>query len=423
MGVSRRRSATDGFRQSRPSTKLLAISSGTVLVVIPRDHPGLLCEAAASEPSIFIGPTGDRAQREVVPDRTLCAGEFFLGRGPGKLPRGSMATAIDDLEVHQFFGRARLRGWLLFVVGLGAFAGAVALIDHSESTSESLAANGVKTPARVVSLGAPIGRLTAGSIRVQYSYANNVYRETINLDDTSPEFRVGEPVTIAVDAKDPRRVAIDSSDNISPGLLWLEIGLFLLGPMAAIIGIAKLIETRRSRRLARSQPWIRGQIEYKRPSTPGQGIWLYRLGDHLASRVLRGGALVKGRSELGDRFGRVEVDMVGEGPALLRQPGRERIVRVVPPRNRRMEASWNKQFGALTTGWNTVAPPTEVKSNTRKGLPRRAAFATALVLMVLNSILSGGSWFFGLGVGVVVVGWGTSEVIARQRRIRDRSGL
>ena len=253
---------------------------------------------------------------------------------------------MDDFGVQQHFSRVRIRRWLLLIAGAAMFIGSLALIDHSESSSEGLAANGVKTPATVVSLGAPVGRLTDGSIQVRYSFSNADYRQTIYLDDTSPQYRVGESVTIAVDSKHPRRVAISTSDNIPPLTLWAEIGLFIGGPLLMIIGISYLVDSWRSKRLAKRFPWVRTRMLYL--WTRGQAVWLYQLTDGQGD-LLRGGGLVRRRSGLMPPSGTVEVDVAGDGPALIRLPGTERIVRIIPAKNRQLHKRWNRQYGTGAT--------------------------------------------------------------------------
>ena len=126
-----------------------------------------------------------------------------------------------------------------------------------EDRTEQLVRHGEQVRGSVVDADGHAGVLIARSKRivVEFTYAGRARRAGINLDDSSPSFVAGQPVTVYVDRADPNHLTIDGTDNQSPWTLAPMIVGIVAGFLVPGVGVALLRRSRRWRRALSSGPW------------------------------------------------------------------------------------------------------------------------------------------------------------------------
>lgn len=182
-----------------------------------------------------------------------------LVRGRDDLIRPAQHTvsvAVATLAVRRLRRRGRLMllsGLLLFV---GFVVGATLLVDRADE----LLATGRTAPGVVVGTE-PGRRGAAGSIQVRFTVEGEVRTRWMNLDDTSPELGVGDPITVFYDRRDPERIAAPgvANDPYLPSML--TIAAFVVSVVLLPPGLIGSVRWGRRARALRRHGWRRGVVE------------------------------------------------------------------------------------------------------------------------------------------------------------------
>jgi len=164
---------------------------------------------------------------------------------------------------------------------------------------------------------------TPGSIDVTYRYLDVAHEKRINLDSESPEYHVGDQVTVLIDRNDLGHVTVLGETNQSPLTVWPMVAALIAGCVAVPVGAVSLLRVRRQRKLLAAEPWRRMPARYREvPRGRGavRGVILVEEGrtrriftipDTLRSRLRRAGLRDHGDIELvGDVGGRIVVRAV-----------------------------------------------------------------------------------------------------------------
>nr|WP_276328991.1 DUF3592 domain-containing protein [Crossiella equi] len=122
---------------------------------------------------------------------------------------------------------------------IGLMAGAVALEDRYLD----LEANGKQVAGTVVEVHAGY-RGTGDAVEVRFTVDGIPRVRSLNLDDTSPRYSAGDPITVLQDPADPERIAAPGVSNDPGWATLLMVLAVVLVVMLIPVGLAELFRRR-----------------------------------------------------------------------------------------------------------------------------------------------------------------------------------
>ena len=177
----------------------------------------------------------------------------LLSVGVDDLPwprRTSVTPALATLIVRRVWRRALV----MVLLGLVVLVTWIVGVNAIETSAEQLAATGARTEGVVVDV-LPRSRVDSGSITVRFTVDGVERERSINLDDTSPAFHPGDPVTVIYDPNDPERIATPETHNDPT---WVTI-LLVIGIVLSLVllpaGTISLVRWSRRLRSVRRHGW------------------------------------------------------------------------------------------------------------------------------------------------------------------------
>jgi hypothetical protein len=145
------------------------------------------------------------------------------------------------LETLGIPGRSRLRRQRALIVTLAGVVVLIAwlvLVVHAEGPAMTMPARGVRASGVITEVSQSDAAQPGGAVDVGYLYKGRYFDGHVFLADDSPSYRIGQPVTVTVDPLHPQDVTVGGSDNLSPALVWMLVGLLLAGSLLVIYGVA-----------------------------------------------------------------------------------------------------------------------------------------------------------------------------------------
>ncbi|HSH58989.1 MAG TPA: DUF3592 domain-containing protein [Acidimicrobiales bacterium] len=272
--------------------------------------------------------------------------DTLAGGTRGQDAANANPAALDEAGVRDALRRYRrnaswilLAGTVLFVM----FAIAATVV---EGRAEELERSGIQVEGRVIDYS-PGGRYVSGTVEVEFYVGQERRTELVHLDDESPEYEVGQVVTVFVDRDDRSRVSVKGETNQSPWTVWPMIISLVAGVAGMITGGWSLLRARRQRKLLSRQPWRRVKLQYREiPGPRGSVRPLVLLADGGSEHLLTLTGMLRSRlGKTGLRMAR-EAEVVGEVPSyvVLRAAGSDTVVSARPPATKRARRRWLEQF-------------------------------------------------------------------------------
>ena len=197
-------------------------------------------------------------------------------------------TAAEDPVTRRLLTRARVTSWVALTVGLAALVGFVVAASDQEDRAAELLAHGTRVPGVVTEVHN--GLRNPGHIDVAFSIGSQRTVRRINLDDASPSYVVGEPVTVVYDPRNPSRVRTTREQNESTASTWLIVLLFVGALLLLVYGTLGVRRWRRTTRLLRQAPWRPCRFStdtYSRWGVRGLRVSIRSPEPDLSGRVLR----------------------------------------------------------------------------------------------------------------------------------------
>ncbi len=164
---------------------------------------------------------------------------------------------VLDPETAKALQRYRLRGALLVSLGPVLLIAAAEIAAVMQARADRLLASGRRVPGTVVEMreGNPTARISPpDKIVVRYEAEDSTRQATINLDDESPRYRVGQQVEVVYDPDDPDRVRTSEEDNDPSWAVTIFVYGLVWAPIAIVVGIVRLVRAGRWRRQLERDP-------------------------------------------------------------------------------------------------------------------------------------------------------------------------
>jgi hypothetical protein len=152
---------------------------------------------------------------------------------------------------------------VFLLVGLVLFVAAVVVASNAEDRSERLAASGERVAGEVVDTSSGLGRFSEGWIVVRFDVGEVEQRKRINLNSDSPDYDVGDEVTVIYDPSNLSNLRTTHEENDSGWAVWVFVISFCFGIAGLGIGVAVLRRSTRWRWMASAAPWREVAAEYR----------------------------------------------------------------------------------------------------------------------------------------------------------------
>ncbi|HET7487382.1 MAG TPA: DUF3592 domain-containing protein [Acidimicrobiales bacterium] len=258
--------------------------------------------------------------------------------------------AIEYPGVKDELRRYRWAAVALALLGLPLLA-AVALVFHRfDAQARELRRSGDRVTGQVVTYWIGLGTFAQDSITVQFEYKGQARSARVSIMERGTEkFRVGQPVTVYVDPKNPERLTVEGEQNLPRWALVLLACLIVTGAACPLAGGAALARAREQRRLLSTNTWQRSPLTCVRNGRGGTKIStrpLIMISDGHHMHLLGAAHMRRNRLPGTGLLSAAEVDFVGVPSryVVLRAVGSEKLVSAYPPRTGRTRHSWQKEF-------------------------------------------------------------------------------
>jgi len=262
---------------------------------------------------------------------------------PPSPPLPQTTTANQDPTTASLLRRYRRRaGWWLGS-GIVLFVVFVIAASAVETSGDELLRTGEQVTGVVLEIRSCRPRLCAShrSLVVEFPVEDQAHRGVVNLDDGSPEYRVGQSVEIFYDPSDPTHFRTEADVNQSPWTVYPMIFALLGGVAALVVGIVAIRRGRRFRRTLRQHPWRVFLFRYVMlgRSTPVISLKTPEGADEGVYRVSATWSAVANRLSRGSG-GEIWVAGPVKDRMTLTLPGAERLFEARSPRNERTRRRW-----------------------------------------------------------------------------------
>ena len=165
--------------------------------------------------------------------------------------------AIDTPGIRVLLRRNRGLSWLVLIAGLGMFFGAVTAILVTTESATDLQHDGVHIAGRITA----VDHVFFDSVTVSYEYHGEHRQAKIQTDSASPDYEVGQPVTVIIDRSDAHRVTLRGEDNQPVWQVLLIICGLIVGPFVIVGGVLLLARSMHHRRILKRNPLEHAHVE------------------------------------------------------------------------------------------------------------------------------------------------------------------
>lgn len=248
---------------------------------------------------------------------------------------------MDAPGVGTALAKYRNRGLLVLLTGVALLVGFVVAASVVENRAEQLEEVGQRVDGTVVEVNPALR--SAGNIHIEFVYRNQRRRSVVHLNDSSPRYELGQPVTVLVDPMDEQRVTVPGETNQSQVTVVPMVFALVGGMAATIVGGSMVVRARRQRRVLRAHPWRLQAAQFRFRQDNGSGTAAVRLegerpvliAPSLRHRIERSGLATTSPVEVaGD-----PLDYV-----VLRPPCSDALFSGRPPRSRWSKRRWSARF-------------------------------------------------------------------------------
>lgn len=166
------------------------------------------------------------------------------------LPQGPapQQPALEDAATAAALARYRRRAWAMLLTGLALLVGFLVAVNIVETRADDLLLGGATAPGVVRSV-------QGGRMVVSFHADGQARQAIVHLDSRSPDYQVGQAVTVVYDPDDPDRVRTPADTNQSP-LTVIPMSLALpSGVVLTVMGSVARVRAARIRRVLACHPW------------------------------------------------------------------------------------------------------------------------------------------------------------------------
>jgi hypothetical protein len=169
-------------------------------------------------------------------------------------PPGDIPAATHGPTRAEIVSRRRNRTAGLGIA-VGLFTIFLVVAATSSNHEDSLDSHGGRTPGTVTAIGGFSSFIDDPDIHVAYVVGGRRYVENVQLDDDSPRFTVGEPVTVEYERTHPADMTLPGQDNEPAWQVQVWISALALSVLAFIQFGLSLRRAHLRAGLLNSEPW------------------------------------------------------------------------------------------------------------------------------------------------------------------------